>query len=324
MRVLHLLNSLKHGGGENVALNYSIIFKTYFNASSIFVAKKLSKDYELLINNIVNVEERLSYKLLMNADYIFVHTNINLLKLFLYFIPIKLERKRVIYIQHLNYSKTKFNLLSLAINLICTDFIQITPITTKAVNEYIKIKKHFIVNFYINKYSPGEYVLVRRKTRLELGIPESKIVIMFSAIFKPGKGLDDFLKIADHFKGNDNFIFLIIGDGPEAYMIKEYKCDNIAFLGFQNDIEKFLISSDIYCFTSKFRGEMLPVALIESINTEKKILAYNTDINKFLLTGNLCDSLEDFIKNINENYYSSFYMKFDRNYAKMKLKELIN
>ena len=138
-KALHLLNSFKHGGAENVALNYSIVLDN-LNVSSIFVAKKESPKYiELLIKNNFRYEIELSIPLIQEVDYIFIHSNQNLFKLLKYKILGKLKNKQIFYIQHLFYPEKKFRLLSKFINYICTDFIQITPITSELVNKYIKI-----------------------------------------------------------------------------------------------------------------------------------------------------------------------------------------
>ena len=90
-KALHLLNSFKHGGAENVALNYSIVLDN-LNVSSIFVAKKESPKYiELLIKNNFRYEIELSIPLIQEVDYIFIHSNQNLFKLLKYKILGKLK-----------------------------------------------------------------------------------------------------------------------------------------------------------------------------------------------------------------------------------------
>jgi hypothetical protein len=66
-------------------------------------------------------------------------------------------------------------------------------------------------------------------------------------------------------------------------LIDEYRGNNIIAVGCVNDVERYLISSDIYLFSS-FLQEMLPMALVEAINADLSILAYDTIINRFLLS----------------------------------------
>ena len=322
-KALQLLNSFKHGGAENVALNYSIILEK-LGISSIFCAKNNSKKYiDNLINNHFLYEESISDKLIIEADYIFVHSNLNLLKLLKYKILGKLKKKKIFYIQHLCYSEKKFAILSLLINYICTDFIQITPITSTIVNKYIRIKKHFIVNFYITKYKKESWKEIRNLIRKEEGILEDQIIVTFSAVFKPMKNLKNFINLAHAMRNNSKYIFLLIGDGEQSFLIREYKGENIIWKGFVNDVEKYLIASDIYCFMSK--KEMMPMALIEAINTEKKIIAYKTDLNDFILGCNTFENItSDTLIKIDNYIKNENLTKFDQLYAFNKLQKIFS
>lgn len=320
-KALHLLNSFKHGGAENVALNYSIVLDN-LNVSSIFVAKKESQKYiELLIKNNFRYEIELSIPLIQEVDYIFIHSNQNLFKLLKYKILGKLKNKQIFYIQHLFYPEKKFRLLSKFINYICTDFIQITPITSELVNKYIKINNHFIVNFYITKYKKDIWKDIRANIRKEENISEDKILVTYSAIFKPMKNLKKFIDLAYSMKDNNKYIFLLIGDGEQSYLIKNYKENNIIWKGFVNDVEKYLVASDIYCFMSK--KEMMPMALIEAINTEKIIIAYKTELNDFLLKNNTFEHItSDILINIDDYIKEEKLEKYDQTYAFNKLQKI--
>lgn len=283
MKAVHLLNSLKYGGGENVAYNYAEIL-TKMSVESTFVGRHSSEDYEKKIATIGVVEYRCSCKILKEAQFIFVHSNVNLLRLLWYkMFPLGWNKKKVIYIQHLNYSHVKFLLLSVLINLICTDFIQITPITTKYVSRYIKINVDFIVNFYRNKYSESEWPALRNEVREQLGIEAQQTVITFSSVLKPGKNIGEFLDLASQMQQFKNITFLVIGDGIESDLVKKYQGKNLIWVGFVNDVEKYLVASDIYVFLSKV--EMMPMALIEAVNTNKYIACYKTEVNDFILNG---------------------------------------
>lgn len=290
MLALHLLNSIKHGGGENVAFNYAKILKE-IHVESIFIGMPDSKEYEQMISSVGNVQYKFSANVFNSADFIFVHSNINLLRLILYrLLPLSWKNKKIIYIQHLEYPRWKFVLLSILINLLCTDFVQITPLTQQLITRYIKINSHFITNFYLNKYSHKEWKSIREKVRTQLGINEDKRVITFSSVFKLGKNVGEFVKLADEMKDCPNLIFLLIGDGEEAYFVKNYKGENLKWIGFVNDVEKYLIASDVYVFLSK--KEMMPMSLIEAINTEKDIICYKTIVDDFLMQGCTFNSID--------------------------------
>ena len=290
MKAIHLLLSIKQGGAENVAVNYCQALR-HIGVDSIIIGKPSSGEYEAFVRQYAEVRYDLDSSLLKETDYIFIHCNQWLPKLFKYFRLLKKYKKKVIYIQHLNYTSHKFIPLSFLINCICTDFIRITPITKKIVERYIFIKKHFIVNFYISKYKKEEWSEIRLNIRSSLDISEELKIVCFSAIFRPGKGLSDFLELAKACSGNKNYRFLLIGDGPQRDLAEKYSYVNLIWVGKVNDVEKYLIASDYYFFPSKM--EMMPMALLEAINTGKEIIAYPTEINNFLLNGETFENIID-------------------------------
>ena len=311
---LQLLNTLKRGGAENVALNYASALSE-MGVSSCFIAKSHSAEYEAMIRNQNHdIENRLTGDLIAGADYIFIHSNINLLRLIKYKIAAKLKGKKVIYLQHLFFCERKFFILSLLINWICTDFFLITPRTEQLVKKYIRIPVHTFINFYIQRYEKKDYSTIRQTVREELHIADDDLIIMFSAIFKPGMGLVDCLKMASLMSNEPNVKFLIAGEGEEQYLIDEYRGNNIIAVGCVNDVERYLISSDIYLFSS-FLQEMLPMALVEAINADLSILAYDTIINRFLLSNSTFESLDDMIKAVEERRVPRGFKHYDKAYA---------
>lgn len=323
MRIaLHLLNSLKGGGAENVALNYSAVLKECA-AKSIFVAIPDSADYEnMLVEKDVEVSYHLTGKLLKRADYIFVHSNKNLLKLLFFFCFINMKQKKIIYIQHLYFKESKFGILSWLINFVCTDFILITPRTRSLVEKYITIPVHQIVNFYANKYNRKEYADIRHNVRLELDVTDDVKLVMFSAIFKPGKGLADCLKLAAQFKDNHTMKFLIAGGGEEQFLLDAYAYDNVITVGCVNDVERYLIASDVYLFLSLL-PEMLPMALVEAINVDIPVLAYSTITNDFLLSGKSSKSLEEVGELLRTNNVPCGFEHYDMDYAKSMFQQIL-
>lgn len=290
IKALQLLNSFKHGGGENVAFNYAIVLRE-LGIHSCFIAKDENKAFkDKILNNGFDTQNHITKELIIQSSYIIIHSNINVLRIAKYSHIIRKNNIRVFYIQHLNYSLIKFKILSLLINSICTDFIQITPITKMLVTKYIKIETHPIFNFYINKYSIKEWNNIRLVIRKDLNIPEKNLVYTFSGVFKPGKNVNDFITLAREYSNVSNVTFLLIGDGIENQYIKEYEGNNIIWVGFVNDVEKYLIASDYYVFTSK--KEMMPMALLEAINTNCKIIAYDTELNNILLNNNTLKSMD--------------------------------
>lgn len=313
---LHLLNYFQHGGAENVALNYCVAMNE-LNIKSTVLAKRKSSEYEEYISNTASVSYKLSFALLKDADYIFVHSNKRLLQLLFFILFLKLKKKRIFYIQHLRYTEKKFKILSYFINIICTDFIQITPITSELVKKYIKIDICFINNFFIPKYSKADYDRIKKEIYQKYQISEDVIIITFSAVFRKGKGLPDFIELAKYFKSDNRFVFLVIGDGPEADFVKNYKEKNLLWLGFVNDVERYLIASDVYVFLSLI--EMMPMALLEAVYCDNYILAYDTPINNYLLHSHTYSSLDEIKKALKDEILYKESEFFDINYAKDKI-----
>lgn len=94
MEALHLLNSLKHGGGENVAFNYAQVLAT-LNVSSTFVGRTASEEYERMISPMVKISHKLSGGLIRKSDLVFVHSNVNLLRLLVFrLLPLGWKQKK--------------------------------------------------------------------------------------------------------------------------------------------------------------------------------------------------------------------------------------
>ena len=325
MKALHLLNLIKVGGGQSVALNYSIILKE-LGIISVFCGKRFHDEtFAHHLEKYGEVTYDLTLVLVKQSDIIFIHTNRNLLEL----LKIKLtsnilDNKQIIYIQHLNYPKQKLRLLSIVINYVCTDFIQITPITTKYIERFININKHFIVNFKLLSYKENEWNLIRQKVRRDLGYSDDDVVYIYSSRFMEGKNVSKFLELAKSAVECTNMKFLLLGDGPENDDAKQYKADNYKWLGFQSDVERYLIASDVYLFVSLYKFEMLPMALVEAINYNLSIAAYDTEINKFLLNSMVYKDINlSLIKNWEVLPNGKDLLKYNQKYALAKISNLI-
>lgn len=325
MKAIHLLGLLKVGGGQSVALNYSKILKQYGVDSTFFGVKYGNGEYEDFVGKYVEVVHEIDKNLIKSMDYIFIHTNKNLLKMLLYrFFPLGWSKKKVIYIQHLNYPTWKFFLLSFIINFVCTDFIQITPITGRNVNRFIKTRKHFIVNFKLLSYAKEQWEGIRNKVRTELGYTDDDTVYVYSTRFMEGKNVAKFVELAKLASDEKHMKFLLLGDGPDDQEAKEYKADNYRWLGFQSDVEKYLIASDVYLFVSLYKLEMLPMALVEAINYDLAIASYDTDINRFLVDNRVYGEITvETIKDWKNLPNGKDLKKYNEEYAVKMIKELL-
>ncbi len=324
MKVFHLIDTIKAGGAENVAYNYARVLSD-LNIKSVIVGSVDSHSYEEKLSGFAEIKHSFNIKKDINAgDVVFVHSNRNLIKLLVHWKYLRKKKNKVVYIQHLFYSEKKFYFLSKIINFVCSDFIQITPITSDFISKYIKIPTHFIVNFYINKYKKSEWSQIRNSVREVLGFSKDLKIVAFSAIFKPNKGVEFVVRLAEQMVHDKNYKFLVIGDGPEADYVRNYKHDNLLWIGRVDDVERYLIASDYYLFLSLFKKEMMPMALIEAINVEKNILALDTSINRFLLDGQTYKDLDHIYKALYLEKGKNGYRHYDREYAKKEITRLLN
>lgn len=143
-------------------------------------------------------------------------------------------------------------------------------------------------------YLPGigfnSNVLNRRqnnsKIRNELNIKEDEIVIL--SIGELNKNKNHKLVI-DFFIENKDLSairYLICGVGPLQTKLKQLVHesglqDKVLFLGYRTDIASIIMESNIFAFPS-FR-EGLPVSLMEAINFEKDVIAFNIRGNEDLI-----------------------------------------
>ncbi|MDR0954018.1 MAG: glycosyltransferase [Rikenellaceae bacterium] len=287
-RALHLLDRLRFGGAESLALNYARLMKGWGVASTL-CGRADSPAFEAAACREAEVRRGFSYRAIRRADVLFIHSNRNLLRLFLLRPFLRLSGKQVVYIQHLPYSEGKFRLLAQVINRLCTGFIRITPLTEALEGRYIRVPVAFVPNFYRPRYEATERPEVRRSVREACGLTQERELILFSGALKQGKGLVDFLALADRFADDPRRLFVVVGDGPERGLIGEKERKNLLWTGWQADVEQWLIAADRYCFLSE--REMMPLALIEALTLGVPTAAIASPVNDFLTGGKTFASL---------------------------------
>ncbi|WP_165974007.1 glycosyltransferase [Marinitoga lauensis] len=319
------MDKFRFGGGENLAVNYAIVLNK-LNIENYIVADYMDDKFlEKLKNHKIKYLNKKEFKENTN-DILFIHTNRNLLKMHTKYFW-KKEKPKMYYIQHLFYSEKKLKMLSKMINHTCKGFIQITPITRDMIKKHIKTQIYFFPNFYINKYDEKEKLKIRNELRKELKISDNDYIVTFSGVFKKGKNVSHIIELSKQLKNYKNIKFLILGDGPEREIVKNNLNNNIIWPGLVNDVEKYLHISDLYFFPS--RKEMMPLALIEAINADLPIVAYNTELNKFLLeerfiVDNLSEAKDKVLEFYNSNLRKySHDNKFDLNFGIKNLKKIL-
>ena len=151
----------------------------------------------------------------------------------------------------------------------------------------------------------------KESIRQELGIDKTALVLISVGGCSHVKRHSDIIKalpsILDLYP---NTIYLHLGEGDdlvqEKTLAKELGIsNNIRFLGNQNNVRKFLISSDIYLMTSKFEG--LPITTIENMGCCIPSILYDVpglrDFNSTQKNAILIKAdIQELIKNIDALY----------------------
>lgn len=131
----------------------------------------------------------------------------------------------------------------------------------------------------------------RGQLKAELNIPSGVVVVGIVSRLVPIKGLDDFLKAADHVVKSNGKIpihVVIAGDGELREELEGY-CKGVGiervcrFLGWRDDIEKIYADIDVFVMSSLNEGS--PVSLIEAMAAGKAIVSTGV--------GGIPDMLED-------------------------------
>lgn len=107
---------------------------------------------------------------------------------------------------------------------------------------------------------------------------QTKYIIGAIANFYSTKGIKYFIQAASKFRGGDDFVFVVIGDGEERklyeFQIKESGLQNKFFLiGRLEDAYKYLSALDVFVLPSVKEG--FPWALIEAMSAKLPVIATN-------------------------------------------------
>lgn len=118
--------------------------------------------------------------------------------------------------------------------------------------DYYKIKAKIIPSGVdCSRYFPISKEIARKKIEKYSKKKLRKIVVLFVSNLSQKKGLNTFLRSIELSKKREDITSLIVGDGPEEYLIKEYskKINIIHLKGVPEELMLFVYnSSDIFIF----------------------------------------------------------------------------
>lgn len=159
------------------------------------------------------------------------------------------------------------------------------------------------------------------------------------------KSIQKILYAINYLNINKNIKFNIIGDGPEKKFLKNlskklHLDKNVKFYGHQNNIEKFLLKTDLYINSSHFEG--FPNSVAEAVNFGIPVICSQSHggINEILMNGkagtifhsdykNLANEIKKFLNNP-DNFYKKAKIakknisKFSLENHKINFENLIN
>lgn len=314
MTILHILNSNKFSGAENVVI--TIINKMKDNNEVIYVSPDGPIKERLKENDIrYELVDKLSIKEIRrvikkyNPDIIHSHD-------FTASILSSIFGKKVKVISHIHNNNSwikKINMYSLMYLISTIGYKKILLVSHSILKEYIfggfiKKKTKIVGNpIDINK------ILQESK---KINIDESYDLAYLGRLSQE-KQPEQFIKIVSELKKKfQNIKVVMIGDGPLRekcqQMIKEYDLlENIVLKGFQKNPYVFLKKSKILCITSRIEG--FGLAAVEGLSLGKPVVASNVGglpdiVNEKCgkITNNFLESIVEIERLLENNEYYKY------------------
>lgn len=126
------------------------------------------------------------------------------------------------------------------------------------------------------EFNPAKFD--RESVRKELKLKDSDIAVFFIGRLSEEKNPDVFVRVAktiQYRSPSHDFRFFIIGDGPMQKEIVSQIYDedikHVIYLGYQQDVAKYLSASDIFVLPSDIEG--FPLSILEAMAMESAIIA---------------------------------------------------
>ena len=177
--------------------------------------------------------------------------------------------------------KTRQIFLNRKINRFIDRFIMVCNTVGRKVHESEGVPEHKAVTIYngvdIERFScdgPGETESLKKY----LGVAEDDFVVGISAMFRPEKAYHVFFegieKVLPKIK---NLKVLVLGFGPtkehfESYCSKGPLKNIVKFMGFVEDVEKFLPLMDVFCLVPN-KNEGFSNAILEAMAAGRPVIA---------------------------------------------------
>ena len=302
MKVLHLFNEIKFSGAEIMYANGASLFQAngiemlaFSTGNSLgdfaheFERKNINT-YHRSINPGINLSIRTIiyywnfYKFLKSEKIEVLHIHRN--DLYMVAICSRLAGIRTIKTMHSVFRNRKFTYLyGYFQRLIARKLLNVTfqtignSVFENELNYYknpsVKINNWYDSTRFFAPKSKSEKLAIREK----LGISFTKFVIISVGACSPNKNHSDILKAIALLDEQIDIHYLHLGTGQieseEKKLAEQLGIKNkVSFMGNVNNVQDYLIASDVFVMSSKFEG--LSIACIEAMACGKPLILYNS------------------------------------------------
>ncbi len=187
-----------------------------------------------------------------------------------------------------SYSADQRNLETFLVHRFCDAVVANSTIASQSYRLSLGKRKQRVFtvpNAILSSFASRE--TVRDELSLRYGLPGDKLWICSIGRMDPLKRFDLLLEIARRLKAsNDNFHFVLIGDGPEMSGLENLAeskgiSDRTAFLGEVPNAADWMKGMDIFCFPSTNEG--LPNVIMEAAAAGLPVVAWKLPFIEELL-----------------------------------------
>jgi len=295
MKVLHIIDSLGLGGAQTVVKG---IFEKQKDNKNIFLYSLRKREISLDIDHknifINNSNKKYSFAPIKELKELIEKEKIDVLHCHLfkaqffgwilkrkYFPKIKLILHEHGQIFQRNYYYNKFmNIAQKQTDL----FLAVSKATKEKLKDKAKInpdKIKVLYNFVdLDKFNKKNIKIDINKEKEKLGIKKDEFVIGFAGRLIKRKGWREFIETSRILSKDNNFKFLIAGDGEDKKkmlkLIKKYKLeDKTKFLGYQKNMVNFYAL--LNCFVIPSHWEPMGLTELEAQSCKCPIIVSNVE-----------------------------------------------
>lgn len=327
LEVIQLLDRFNYGGAERVALTYAKALNTLKIPNVVFALKSVRatcENHVLLFDNYFQSYSALKRNASNKKIALFCHTTRMLFSACL----LKLRRPRsirIVYIRHFPLKGISALFLKMLGSFVDA-IVAVSPVE-KSLSAGALGQRRFYINNFLD--TPSTNQVAENFGELESFI-NGRVVVTFCGAMRLGKNPKDLVHLLSRLD-KDKFCGLFVGDGvlrkeAENLAYELGLKDQVKFLGYRDDVYSILRRSKFYFFTSWNAYELMPMALLEAVSCGCRCIAYDLEVNQYLLPASNVFKLGDFdgiADAINRESIHIVESKFEFEYGTKRINELL-